>query len=95
MLSKSSHSFTPSPYGYSPCPGESADDHIECIHSVKTDSTVPLRGGRSETFRGLAKCQSVSSEGSTVLCATEDPQGSTKCGGGGKFIGQQLYYYPQ
>ena len=31
MLSKSSHSFTPSPYGYSPCLGESADDYIERI----------------------------------------------------------------
>ena len=53
MLSKSSHSFTPSPYGYSPCPGESADDHIECIHSVKTDSTVPLRGGRARSAEGV------------------------------------------
>ena len=34
MLSKSSHSFTPSPYGYSPCLGESADDHVECIHCL-------------------------------------------------------------
>ena len=34
MLSKSSHSFTPSPFGYSPCPGESADDHVECIHCL-------------------------------------------------------------
>ena len=30
MLFKSSHSFTPSPFGYSPCPGESADDDVEC-----------------------------------------------------------------
>ena len=34
MLSKSSHSFTPSPYGYSPCLGESADDYVECIHCL-------------------------------------------------------------
>ena len=34
---------------------------------------VPLVRGRSEAFRGLAKCQAVSSEGSTVLCAMEDP----------------------
>ena len=25
---------TPSPYGYSPCPGESADDNVERIHSL-------------------------------------------------------------
>ena len=24
----------PLPYGYSPCLGESADDHVECIHSL-------------------------------------------------------------
>ena len=34
MLSKSSHSFTPSPYGYSPCLGESADALVECIHCL-------------------------------------------------------------
>ena len=34
MLYKISHSFTPSPYGYSPCLGESADDYVECIHCL-------------------------------------------------------------
>ena len=53
MLSKSSQSCTPSPHGYSPCLGESADAHIECIHSVKADSTVPLRGGRARSAEGV------------------------------------------
>ena len=34
MLSKSFQSCTPSPYGYSPCLGESADDYVECIHCI-------------------------------------------------------------
>ena len=33
-------------------------------------------GGVTRSFRGLAKCQAVPSEGSAVLCATEDPIGS-------------------
>ena len=32
--------------------------------------------GASEAYRGLAKCQAVPSEGSAVLCATEDPKGA-------------------
>ena len=32
--------------------------------------------GRSKVYRGLAKCQAVPSEGSAVLCTTEDPTGS-------------------
>ena len=52
MLSKSSHSFTPSPYGYSPCPGESADDHVECIHSVKPTALSPGQGDEHEVRRG-------------------------------------------
>ena len=36
----------------------------------------PPGRGRSEVFRGLAKCQAVPSEGSAVPCATEDPIGS-------------------
>ena len=35
----------------------------------------PLRG-HNEAFRGLPKWQAAPSEGSTVLCATEDPIGS-------------------
>ena len=34
MLSKSFQSCTPSPSGYSPCLGVSADDHVECIHCL-------------------------------------------------------------
>ena len=34
MLSKSFQSCTPSPYGYSPCLGESAGDDVECIHCL-------------------------------------------------------------
>ena len=30
----------------------------------------------------MAECQAVPSEGNTVLCVTEDPQGSPKGGGG-------------
>ncbi len=33
-------------------------------------------GGVTRSFRGLAKCQAVPSEGSAVLCATEDPKGA-------------------
>ena len=83
MLSKSSQSCTPSPYGYSPCLGESADDHVECIHCLSlwplakaaafdwrpkgsvNRQHCPSSRGRSETFRELAKCQSVPSEGPT------------------------------
>ena len=32
--------------------------------------------GVTRSFRGLAKCQAVPSEGSAVLCATEDPKGA-------------------
>ena len=42
----------------------------------KLKSIVAFLRGRSEVFRGLAKCQAVPSEGSAVLCATEDPVGS-------------------
>ena len=41
----------------------------------------PPGRGRSEVFRGLAECQAVPSEGSTVLCATEARKGPV--GGGG------------
>ena len=44
-------------------------------HSASRRHCPPGRG-RSEAFRGLAKCQAVPSEGSTVLCTTEDPTGS-------------------
>ncbi len=33
-------------------------------------------GDVTRSFRGLAKCQAVPSEGSAVLCATEDPKGA-------------------
>ena len=33
-------------------------------------------GGVTRSFRGLAKCHAVPSEGSAVLCATEDPKGA-------------------
>ena len=34
MLSKSFQSCTPTPNGYSPSQGESADDNVECIHCL-------------------------------------------------------------
>ena len=41
-----------------------------------TQKHCPSLRGRNEAFRGLPKWQAVPSEGSTVLCATEDPIGS-------------------
>ena len=39
-------------------------------YSTNQDELSPFKG-RSEAFRGLAKCQAVPSEGSAVLCTTE------------------------
>ena len=52
-------------------------------HSASRRHCPPGRG-RSEAFRGLAKCQAVPSEGSAVLCTTEDPLGNVaeRSGGG-------------
>ena len=46
----------------------------------------PPGRGRSEVFRGLAECQAVPSEGSTVLCATEARKGPVGGGGGLLFV---------
>ena len=43
----------------------------------------PSLRGRNEAFRGLPQWQAVPSEGSTVLCATEDPIGSAVSGANG------------
>ena len=40
----------------------------------------PYIRGRSEVFRGLARCQAVPSEGSAVPCTTVDPQGAKRRG---------------
>ena len=59
MLSKSSHSFTPSPYGYSPCLGESADALVECIHSVKPTALSLFEGDeRRERSDGAEEVES-------------------------------------
>ena len=49
----------------------------------------PPGRGRSEVFRGLAECQAVPSEGSTVLCATEARKGPVR--GRGWIIGNSSF----
>ena len=57
-------------------------DGCRCSSGCPFPPTVPSSRGRSEALGGLAECQAVPSEGNTVLCVTEDPQGSPKGGGG-------------
>ena len=51
-----------------------SDGYSEQIKTIRKH--CPSLRGRNEAFRGLPQWQAVPSEGSTVLCATEDPIGS-------------------
>ena len=50
--------------------GTMQDSAESTEYSTNQDELSPFKG-RSEAFRGLPKWQTVPSEGSTVLCATE------------------------
>ena len=68
----------------SPLKRDNAESTEYGTNQKELSCIVPSFRGRSEALGGLAECQAVPSEGNTVLCVTEDPQGSTKAGWGSK-----------